>query len=48
MTKYDVMTLAEGAGSTQKTALALVDPDLKVLDMSYYFDGVSLGYMKRF
>ena len=47
MSKYDVMTLAEGAGTTQKTALALVDPDRKELDMSYHFDGVSLGYMKE-
>ena len=47
MSKYDVMTLAEGAGTTKKTALALVDPDRKELDMSYHFDGVSLGYMKE-
>jgi len=45
--KYDVMTLAEGAGTTQKTALDLVDPARKELDMSYHFDGVNLGYMKE-
>lgn len=46
MSKYDVMTLAEGAGVIKKTALDLVDPDRKELNMSYHFDGVSLGYMK--
>ena len=47
MSKYDVMTLAEGAGITKKTALDLVDPDRKELNMMYHFDGVSLGYMKE-
>ena len=46
MSKYDVMTLAEGAGTTKKTAMAFVDPDRKELDMSYHFEGVDLGYMK--
>ncbi len=43
--KYDVMTLAEGAGTTKATAMNLVDPARKELDMSYHFEGVSLGYL---
>lgn len=45
MSKYDVMTLAEGAGTTKATAMKFVDPDRKELDMSYHFEGVSLGYL---
>ena len=44
LSKYDVMALAEGAGTTKATALNFVDPARKELDMSYHFDGVSLGY----
>ena len=42
--KYDVMALAEGAGTTKSTALNFVDPDRHELNMSYHFDGVGLGY----
>ena len=45
LSKYDVMTLAEGAGTTKATAMKLVDPDRHELDMSYHFEGVSLGYL---
>lgn len=45
LSKYDVMTLAEGAGATKTTALKLVDPDRKELNMAYHFDGVNLGYL---
>jgi oligo-1,6-glucosidase len=45
LSKYDIMTLAEGAGTTKSTAMLLVDPERKELDMSYHFDGVSLGYV---
>jgi oligo-1,6-glucosidase len=45
LSKYDIMTLAEGAGTTKSTAMLLVDPDRNELDMSYHFDGVSLGYV---
>ena len=45
LSKYDVMTLAEGAGTTKATAMNLVDPDRHELDMSYHFEGVSLGYL---
>jgi len=45
LSKYDIMTLAEGAGTTKATAMNFVDPDRHELDMSYHFDGVSLGYV---
>lgn len=45
LSKYDVMALAEGAGTTKATAMNFVDPDRHELDMSYHFDGVSLGYV---
>jgi oligo-1,6-glucosidase len=46
LSKYNVMTLAEGAGTTKATALNFVDPARKELDMSYHFEGVDLGYVK--
>jgi oligo-1,6-glucosidase len=46
LSKYDVMTLTEGAGTTKATALNFVDPDRKELDMAYHFEGVDLGYEK--
>ncbi len=48
LSKYDIMTLAEGAGTTKATAMNFVDPDRKELDMSYHFEGVDLGYEKGF
>ena len=45
LSKYDVMALAEGAGTTKGTAMNFVDPDRHELDMSYHFDGVNLGYI---
>jgi oligo-1,6-glucosidase len=45
LSKYDIMTLAEGAGTTKTTAMNFVDPNRHELDMSYHFDGVSLGYV---
>ena len=45
LSKYDVMSLAEGAGTTLKTAMNFVDPARHELDMSYHFDGVNLGYI---
>ncbi len=41
--KYDIMTVAEGAGSSFEDAHALVDPDRHELDMAYHFEGVDLG-----
>jgi len=45
LSKYDCMSLAEGAGMTKQTALNFVDPDRKELNMGYHFDGVNLGYV---
>jgi oligo-1,6-glucosidase len=45
LSKYDVMSLAEGAGMTKATALNFVDADRKELNMGYHFDGASLGYI---
>jgi oligo-1,6-glucosidase len=46
LSKYNVMALSEGAGTTKATAMNFVDPARKELDMSYHFDGVDLGYVK--
>jgi oligo-1,6-glucosidase len=43
--KYDIMTVAEGAGVSYDEALDFVDPDRHELNMAYHFDGVSLGYL---
>ncbi len=41
--KYDVMTVAEGAGNSFEDAHALVDEDRNELNMAYAFDGVDLA-----
>ncbi|CAN5538670.1 oligo-1,6-glucosidase [soil metagenome] len=46
--KYNVMTVAEAAGSGKNDGLLFVDADRKELDMMYHFDGVSLGYNTGF
>ena len=43
ISKYDVMTVAEGAGSTLEDAMALVDPDRHELNMAYHFEGMDVG-----
>ncbi|MBS1934253.1 MAG: alpha-glucosidase [Bacteroidetes bacterium] len=45
LSKYDVMTVAEGAGVTAATAHNFVDADRNELNMLYHFEGVSLGYL---
>jgi oligo-1,6-glucosidase len=42
--KYDIMTVAEGAGSTLQDAHDLVDPDRHELNMAYSFEGIDLGH----
>ena len=44
ISKYDIMTVAEGAGSTLEDAHALVDPERHELSMAYHFDGIDLGH----
>lgn len=45
LSKYDVMTVAEGIGLTTNDAHDYVDEDRHELNMLYHFDGVSLGYL---
>ena len=45
LSRYDVMTVAEGIGVTPDDALKYVDPGRHELNMLYHFDGVSLGYL---
>lgn len=42
LSKYPVMTVAEGAGRNLKEAHELVDADRKELNMAYAFDGVDI------
>jgi oligo-1,6-glucosidase len=41
--KYDIMTVAEGAGSSPEEAMQFVDPDRKELNMAYHFESVDIG-----
>lgn len=45
LSKYNVMSVAEGLGVTTSTAHSFVDPDRKELDMLYHFEGMGLGYL---
>lgn len=45
LSKYDCMSLAEGAGMLTSTALNFVGEDRKELNMGYHFEGVNLGYV---
>lgn len=45
LSKYDCMTVAEGAGVTAATAHNFVDEDRKELNMLYHFEGVNLGFV---
>lgn len=46
LSKYDIMTVAEGMGVTTDDIHNFVDADRKELNMAYHFDGVSYGYLK--
>lgn len=41
--KYNVMTVAEGAGNSFKDAHDMVDAERKELDMAYAFDGIDIA-----
>ncbi len=41
--KFDIMTVAEGAGSSPEDAMLFVDPDRKELNMAYHFESVDIG-----
>ena len=46
--KYDVMSVAEGAGNTFEDAHNLVDAGRKELNMAYAFEGVDVGNPKGY
>jgi len=41
--KYDIMTVAEGAGSSPQDAMLFVDPARRELNMVYHFESVDIG-----
>jgi len=43
LSKYNLMTVAEGAGRNPQEAMLFVDPARKELDMTYHFEGVGVG-----
>ncbi len=43
MSKYNIMTVAEGAGSSPTEALDFVDPSRNELNIAYHFEGVDVG-----
>lgn len=45
LSKYDVMTVAEGIGITTDDANLLVDSDRHELNMVYHFEGMGLGLL---
>lgn len=45
LSKYNIMTVAEGAGVTSDEVQKFVDPERKELNMLYHFEGTSLGYL---
>jgi len=45
LSKYDIMTVAEGIGTTTDDILNFVDPDRNELNMAYHFEGVGYGYV---
>ncbi|MCD9184898.1 MAG: alpha-glucosidase [Pyrinomonadaceae bacterium] len=44
LSKYDIMTVAEGPGTTTENVLDFVDEDRRELNMSYHFDISNLGH----
>lgn len=43
LSKYNLMTVAEGAGSSPAEAMQFVDPERKELDIAYHFESVEIG-----
>ncbi len=43
LSKYNIMTVAEGAGSNPKEALEFVDPTRNELNIAYHFESVDIG-----
>ncbi len=45
LSQYDIVTVAEGAGSSPQEALQFVDPSRKELNMAYHFEGMDIGFV---
>ncbi len=45
LSKYNIMTVGEGAGTSSDDALLFTDPARKELNMLYHFEGVGIGYL---
>ncbi len=45
LSKYNVVTVAEGAGTSPQEALQFVDPDRRELNMAYHFEGMDVGFI---
>lgn len=45
LSKYDIMTVAEGPGITEDEAHKFVDPERRELDMLYQFECIGIGYV---
>lgn len=43
LSKYEIMTVAEGAGSSPSDAMEFVDPDRHELNMAYHFEGMDIN-----
>jgi oligo-1,6-glucosidase len=46
LSKYNVMSVAEGVGVKTNTAMNFVDPDRNELNMLYHFDAIDIGYLQ--
>jgi oligo-1,6-glucosidase len=45
LSKYNMMSVAEGMGISTKDVLKFVDADRKELNMAYHFEGMGYGYL---
>jgi oligo-1,6-glucosidase len=45
LSKYNMMSVAEGIGISTKDVLNFVDADRKELNMAYHFEGMGYGYL---
>jgi len=45
LSKYNVMSVAEGVGVKINTAMDFVDPERNELNMLYHFDAIDIGYL---
>jgi len=46
LSKYPVMTVAEGAGTSPEDAMKFVDPARHEFSMAYHFEGIDYGKYK--